>query len=167
MSHNYADNGDSQSSSSSADPSGGLSKIGFYCLISCRAKIDSEWILLRHNLWLISGFKNYFLGRVKGSNLGSKFNRSQISPFKVRDIFSLFHYPLCHSNNQEINRKSKILLQFLPSGNVIRNTWYDVTMASSRTSELGLCSWKILKLEKNLELLDLSNYTSNNPFTQN
>ena len=41
MSHNYADNGDSQSSSS-ADPSGGLSKIGFYCLISCRAKIDSE-----------------------------------------------------------------------------------------------------------------------------
>ena len=156
MSHNYADNGDSQSSSS-ADPSGGLSKIGFYCLISCRAKIDSLWILLRHK-WV----QNLLFGSKVME--GSKFTQSQISPFKVRDIFSLFHYPLCHSNNQEINRKSKILLQFLPSGNVIRNTWYDVTMASSRTSELGLCSWKILKLEKNLELLDLSNYTSNNPF---
>ena len=76
--------------------------------------------------------------------LGSKFTRSQISPFKVGDIFRLFHYPLCHSNNQEINRKPKILLQFLPSGNVIRNTSYDVTMTSWRKSELGLCSWKRL-----------------------
>ena len=42
MSHNYAENGDSQSSS--ADPSGGLSKVGFYCLISCRAKIDFFYI---------------------------------------------------------------------------------------------------------------------------
>ena len=111
MSHNYE-------SQSSADPSGGLSKIGFYCLISCRAKID---IRLRHRFKI--GVK---LERSIGVKVHSK---SKISPFKVNDIFSLFHYPLCHSNNQEINRKQKILLQFLPSGNV---SSHDVTMTSLR-----------------------------------
>ena len=43
MSHNYESL--SENGQSSADPSGGLSKIGFYCLISFRAKID---IRLRH-----------------------------------------------------------------------------------------------------------------------
>ena len=87
-------------------------------IASFRVGLKQTFFTLRPN---ISGFKIYFLGRVKGSNLGSKFTRSQISPFKVSDIFRLFQYPLCHSNNQEINRKQKILLQFLPSGNVIIN----------------------------------------------
>ena len=106
MSHNYESL--SENGQSPADPSGGLSKIGFYCLISCRAKIGSEYVTIITSLLGQSLLKS-----------NGKAKLSQISPFKVDDVFSLFHNPLCHSTNEKINRKPKILLQFLPSGTVL------------------------------------------------
>ena len=50
---------------------------------------------------------------------GSKYTISQISLFKVDDVFGLFHYTLCHSSYQKINRKPEILLQFLPPETVL------------------------------------------------
>ena len=64
------------------------------------------------------GLKQTLIRTYHYAIIWSKFTLGQISPFKVIDIFSLFHYSLCHSNYQEINRKPKILLHLLSSGNV-------------------------------------------------